>query len=166
MIARRLSSDHIYDWSARSIGQDLIGFAQASPSHTARSAATGCYLAGLADRALQALRQAWMQMRGRPRPRPQVLPVSEFSRRTATDGLRSAGGSSSHPRAGEQLPAGACSTRRNLSDQPRTVAAPRGAVRTGSERDIRVAHCLDRYRRRGAAPGQHDRSVAGRGGER
>src|SRR4051794_2346883 len=103
MTARRLLSDHIYDWSARSIGQDLIRIAQAPPGLTARSAATGCHLAGLADRALQALRQARVQMRGRSRSRPQVLPVSELSRRTATDGLRSAGRSCGDPLASDQL---------------------------------------------------------------
>lgn len=162
MSTLRLSSDHIYDWSERSIRQTILGVAQAPPGLAARSATIGCHLARLADRALQALWQARLQMRGRPRTRPQVLPVSELPRRAAADGLRAAGRCCCDPRAGCQLPPGARSARRNLSDQPRVIAAPRGAVRASGERNACIAHRIDRYRRHGAASGQHDRAVAGR----
>jgi hypothetical protein len=162
MSAQHLLSDHVYDWSAGSIKQDIVGIAQAPTGLAARSAAIGCNLARLADRALQALRQARLQMRRGSRSRSEVLPVSEFSRRAAADGLRAAGRYCRDPHAGCQLPPSARSARRSLSDQPRAVAAPRGAVRTGGERSALIAHRIDRYRRRRTAPGQHDRTLAGR----
>lgn len=162
MSTLRLLSDHVYDWSDRSIKQDIISIAPAPTGLAARSAAIGCHLARLADRALQALRQARLQMRRGSRSRPEVLPVSEFSRRAAADGLRAAGGCCRNPRTGYQLPPCARSARRNLSDQPRAVATPRGVVRMGGERSARIAHRIDRYRRRRTAPGQHGRTLAGR----
>jgi hypothetical protein len=163
MNAPSLLSDHVYDWSDRSINEDIVGTAQTPAGPTARPTAAGCHLARLADRALQALRQTRVQMRRRPRPRPEVLPVSELSRRAAADGLRAAGRYCGDPRAGRQLSSGTGFAGRGLRHQPRIVTAPRGAVRAGGERNPRIAHRLDRYRRRGAAHGQHDRTVAGRG---
>jgi hypothetical protein len=163
MSARSLLSDHAYDWSARSIKQDIVGVAQAPPELVARAAAIGRDLARLADRALQALRQARLQMRRRSRSRPEVLLVSEFSRRAAADGLRSAGRYCRHPRARCQLSPGSHGTRRNLSDQPRVITAPRGAVRAGGERSALTAHYpIDRYRRRRTTHGEHDRALARR----
>jgi hypothetical protein len=170
MSVRGLLSDHVYDWSARSIKQDIVGIAQAPTELVARSAAIGCDLARLTDRALQALRQARLQMRRRSWSRPQVLPVSELSRRAAADGLRAAGRSCCNPHVSRQLPPGAGSARGNLFDQPRVIAAPRGAVSAGGERIALIAHRIDRYRRRRAACGEHDRALAGcgalRAGER
>jgi hypothetical protein len=163
MSGRSLLSDHIYDWSDGSIKKDLIGIAPAPTELVARSTAIGCHLARLADRALQTLREARLQMRRRSRSRPQVLPVGEFSRRTAADGLRAAGGCCRDPRAGCELPPGTYGARRDLSDQPRVIAAPRGAVSAGGERSALIAHRIDLYRRRRAAPGEHDRALAGRG---
>ena len=144
MSARSLLSDHVYDWSARSIKQDIVGIAQAPPELAAGAAAIGRDLARLADRALQALRQARLQMRRRSRSRPQVLPVSELSWGAAADGLRAAGRCCRDPRAGCQLSPGAYGARRDLSDQPRAIAAPRGAVSTGGERSALIAHRSDR----------------------
>src|SRR5882672_11903914 len=131
MSVRSLLSDHVYDWSARSIKQDIVGIAQAPTELAARAAATGCDLARLADRALQALWQARLQMRRGSRSRPEVLPVSELSRRAAADGLRAAGRYCRHPSAGRQLPSGALGAGGGLRDQPRVITAPRGAVRAG-----------------------------------
>ena len=58
-----LLSDHVYDWSDRSIKQVIVGVAQATASVVAQTSAVGCGAARLADRALQALWQARMQMR-------------------------------------------------------------------------------------------------------
>lgn len=170
MSARSLLSDHVYDWSDRSIKQDIVGIAQAPTELAARAAAIGRDLARLADRALQALRQARLQMRRGSRSRPEVLPVSEFSRRAAADGLRAAGRCCCNPHVSRQLPPGADSARRNLFDQPRVIAAPRGAVSAGGERSALIAHRLDRYRRHRTTRGEHDRALAGcgtlRAGER
>jgi hypothetical protein len=66
------------------------------------------------------------------------------------------------PHAGRQLPRSANSPGGDLRDQPRALAAPRGAVRTGGERCARTAHRTDRHSRRRAAPRQRGRGVARR----
>src|ERR1700687_117972 len=126
-----LLSDHVYDWSARSLKQNIVGVAQAPASVAAQTSAVGCGAARLADRALQALRQARMQMCRRSRPRAKVLPVRELSRRATADGLRATGKCGRHSRAGGQLSPGTHGPRGGLRDQPRTVTAPRGALRSG-----------------------------------
>jgi hypothetical protein len=162
MSVQSLSSDHVYDWSARSIKQDIIGITQAPTDLAARAAATGCDLARLADRALQALWQAGLQMRRRSRPRPEVLPVGELSRRATADGLRATGRCGRHSGARRELPRGAHGSRGGLRNQPRTVTAPRGALRLGGERNVAAAHPTDRRFRRCAAPRQHGRGMARR----
>ena len=157
-----LLSDHVYDWSDTTIEQILICVAQAQAIVAAQIAALGCGAARLIDRALQALRQAGLQVRRGPRPRTQVLPVGEFSRGAAADGLRAAGKSRGDSRARRQLPRSPHDARRGLRDQPRAVAAPRGAVRAGGERNVAAAHPIDRRFRRCAAPRQHGRGMAHR----
>jgi hypothetical protein len=160
MSSLRLVSDHVYDWSDRAIRQTFIGAAQASPEAAAATATVGCHPARLAHRAIQALRQARLQMRRRPWSRPEVLPVGELSRRTAPDGLRAAGRAGRDPRAGGQLPSGAQRSGRDLRDQPRAITAPRGAVRGCGERSAPAAHRIDRQCGRRAAHGQHGGDVA------
>src|ERR1017187_7553824 len=123
-----LLSDHVYDWSARSIKQSIVGVAQAAAGVAAQTSAVGCGAARLADRALQTLRQAGLQMCRRSRPRPEVLPVGELSRRATADGLRAAGKSGRHPGASRQLLPGTHGPRGGLRDQPRAFTAPRGAL--------------------------------------
>src|SRR5450755_1436190 len=106
MSTLHLLSDHVYDWSARSLKQNIVGVAQAPTIVAAEASAVGCGAARLADRALQALRQTELQMCRGSRSRPEVLPVGELSRRATADGLRAAGKSGGHPRARRQLPRG------------------------------------------------------------
>jgi hypothetical protein len=155
-----LLSDHVYDWSARSIKQIIVGVAQAAAGVAAQTSAVGCGAARLADRAIQALRQAGLQMCRRSRSRSEVLPVGELSWRAAADGLRSTGRSGSHSRARRQLPRGTRGARRGLRDQSRAVTAPRGALRVGGERNLAAAHPTDRLFRRCATPRQHGRGMA------
>src|ERR1700687_5232728 len=124
-----LSSDHVYDWSAPSIRKIIVGVTKASAIAAAQTAALGCGAARLADRAIQALWQAGLQMCRRARSRPEVLPVSELPGRATADGLRAAGKSRGYPRARRQLPRGAHDARGSLRDQPRAVTAPRGALK-------------------------------------
>jgi hypothetical protein len=157
-----ISSDHVYDWSDRSIRKILVCVAQAPTGVAAQTPTIGCSVAWLADRALQALRQARLQMCRGSRSRPEVLPVGELSRRAAADGLRATGKSGSHSRARRQLPRGAHDARRGLRDQPRAATAPRGALRVGGERNVATAHHTDRRFRRCPAPRQHGRGMAPR----
>jgi hypothetical protein len=160
MSTLHLLSDHVYDWSARSLKQNIVGVAQAPTIVAAEASAVGCGAARLADRALQALRQTELQMCRGSRSRPEVLPVGELSRRATADGLRAAGKSGGHPRARRQLPRGTHDARRGLRDQPRAVTAPRGALRVGGERNVTAAHPTDRRFRRCAVPRQHGRGMA------
>src|SRR5271169_6390045 len=107
MSTLRLLSDHIYDWSDQSLEQNIVGVTQAPASVAAQTSAVGCGAARLADRALQALRQAGLQMCRGSGSRSEVLPVGEFSRRAAADGLRAPGKSGGHSRSDRQLPRGA-----------------------------------------------------------
>ncbi len=158
----RLLSDHAYDWSDRSFKQVIVGVEKAQAIVAAQTSAIGCGTARLIDRALQALRQAGLQMCRRSRPRPEVLPVGELSRRATADGLRAPGKSGRHSRARRQLPRGAHVARGGLRDQPRAVTAPRGALRSGGERNVAAAHDTDRRFRRRAARRQHARGMARR----
>ncbi len=155
-----LLSDHVYDWSARSLKQVIVGVAQAPASVAAQTSAVRCGTARLSDRALQALWQARMQMCRGSRPWPKILPVGELSRRATADGLRATGKSGNHSRARRQLPRGTRRARGGLRDQPRAVTAPRGALRVGGERNLAAAHPTDRRFRRCAAPRQHGRGMA------
>jgi hypothetical protein len=155
-------SDHVYDWSARSIREIILCVAQAPAGVAAQIAALGCSAARLTHRALQALWQAGLQMCRGSRSRPEVLPVGELSGRAAANGLRATGKSGSHSRARRQLPRGAYDARRGLRDQPRTASAPRGALRGGGERNVATDHHPDRLFRRCAAPRQHGRDMARR----
>lgn len=158
----RLLSDHVYDWSAKSIRKILLRVAPAPAIATAQTSITGCGAARLVDRALQALWEARMQMCRRSRPRPEVLPVGEFSWRAAADGLRAPGRSGGDPRACRQLPRDPRGARGGLRDQSRAVTAPRGALRAGGERNVAAAHPTDRRFGRCAAPRQHGRGMARR----
>src|ERR1017187_8871919 len=157
-----LLSDHVYDWSAKSIRKILVCVAQAPAGVAAQTSAFGCGVARLADRALQALWQAGMQMCRRARPRAKVLPVRELSRRATADGLRATGKSGGHPRASRQLPRGTRGARGGLRARPRAVTAPRGALRPGGERNVAAAYHTNRRFGRCAAPRQHARGMARR----
>jgi hypothetical protein len=159
---RVISSDHVYDWSAQSIRKILLCVAQAPAGIAAQIAALGCGAARFTHRALQALWQAGLQMCRGPGPWSEVLPVGEFSRRAAANGLRTSGRSGSHSSAHRQLPRGAHDARRGLCDKPRTAPAPRGALRPGGERNVATAYHPDRRFRRCAAPRQHGRDLARR----
>jgi hypothetical protein len=157
-----LLSDHVYDWSARSIKQIIVGVAQAPADLAAQTAAVGGAAARLVDRALQTLRQAGLQVRRGSGPRAKVLPVRELSRRATADGLCATGKSGSHSHASRQLPPGTHKARGGLRDQPRAVTAPRGALRIGGECNLTAAHPTDRRFRRCAASRQHGRDMAPR----
>jgi len=92
-----------------------------APSH-------GAAAARLDHRALLALRQTGLQVRPRRGSRPQVLPLGELPWPATTAGLRAPG----RLRAGQpvlgQSPAASHHRRRNLRDQSRTAAPPRGAL--------------------------------------
>ena len=159
----RLLSDHVYDWSDRSLEQNIVGVAQAPASVAAQTSTIGCGASRLADRTLQAMRQARLQVRRGSGSRSEVLPVGELFRRATADGLRAPGKSGGYSRTRCQLPRGAHGARGGLRDQPRAVTAPRGALRAGGERNVAAAQpSADRRFRHCAAPRQYGRGMARR----
>lgn len=169
-----LISDQCYTWSDEYTKRTSCRIAQTPQRSGAPLAAAAIDPARFADRALQAMRQAGMQMRRRARTWPQVLPVGEFSWATAADGLRTAGGVSAGGRVCRQLSTGARDSGRDLRHQPRAAAQARGAVEEHHERlggrVVRFFGCESGWRASGQHAGQLARRVpeafALRGGRR
>src|SRR5260370_24621604 len=107
-----LLSDQFLTWSAHG-RYSVVDVAQASRPVAAENAGSGHAAEGLAHRALQALRQTWLQVRRRPRSWPQVLPVRELSRAPTANGLRATGLLRPRHRTSGQLPQGPRDHRRD-----------------------------------------------------
>ena len=154
-----LYSDHVSMWSV-SNGRTKLLFAQTPTRATpAQIASAGLGAAGLADRALQALRQSELQVRHWSRSWPKVLPIGESPWQASADGLCPSGRSRiGQPKHCQLCP---CSRdpRRGLRDQPRTVTPARAEVGVGGEHHDRVAHYHFRRSRRRNADGQHARRL-------
>src|SRR5579871_1628794 len=111
MYFSQLKSDQLYTWSdetGKRARCQLEKTPSSSPTPTAPAQGDP---ARLADRTLQTLRQARVQMRRRPRPWSQVLSVGEPPGHTATNGLCAAGVSRSDRRVRRQLQIGRASCR-------------------------------------------------------
>src|SRR6266704_3112161 len=116
--------------------------------------------ARLADRALQTLWQARMQVRRWSRSWTQVLPFGELPGIAATNGLCAAGVSHPDCRVCRQLPPGPRDLRGDLRDQPRTAAPPGGALNGHYERSVFRPSCVNRCWIGWRAPRQYGRSLA------
>ncbi len=88
--------------------------------------------ARLAHRTLPALRQAWMSLRLRPRPRSQILFVGQLPQRPAATAVPLSG--TAHPGASpdKKLSARARSVGTNMRHQPPTVAPPGKGLNHGT----------------------------------
>jgi hypothetical protein len=98
----------------------------------------------LSNRAIQAMRQAWMQMCRWFRTWTQVLSVGELSGLAATDGLRTPGGLRGSFGVTRQLSANARDSGRDLRDQPRVAASSRGALTRLHDPVASHPSCTDR----------------------
>ena len=146
MYRSALESDQLSPWSDEH-AEAVSGFLAQTPHCSyAPIAPTAGDPAWLPYRALQALRQAGMQMRRRPRSRSQVLPFGQLPRLTAANGLRTAGVLRTNGGASCQLSQNPRDPRADLRDQPRIAAPPRGALRNGRERSSFLAYGLSIYR--------------------
>jgi hypothetical protein len=139
MPKNRVQSDQLYNWS------DIYGTEdnKSSPAKTKKTPSQAPSFAGhsarLTDRAIQALWQARMQMCGRARPWPQVLPVHQPVREEARNGLYSR----RIPRKGKsvfgELSQGKRNLRRTLLYLPRAFA-PKGTFLDGFYANLRSQH--------------------------
>jgi len=134
------SSDQLSTWSVRHARQTRSN--AATPTHLPSTPAPGApgHPPRLSDRALQALRQAGLQVCHRSRPRSQVLSVDQPQRRASTDGLCPPGLRGTGPRVSGQLSAHAGDPGGDLHHQPRAAAPPRAALRWRGERFDSIAH--------------------------
>jgi hypothetical protein len=161
MYRNTLQSDQFYTWSDEYTEAATGGLAQTTYCSSAPVTSPPGDPARLTYRALQALRQAGMQMRRWPRSRPQILSLREPPRLTATNGLCAAGVLRTNGRAPGQLSPGSRDIRRDLRDQPRTAAPPRGTLRNGRERSAFLAYGLYRCEIGWRAPRQYARRLVG-----
>jgi hypothetical protein len=156
-----LLSDQFLTWSANG-RYSVVHFTQTPRAIAQANADIRDALAGLAHRALQTLRQTWLQVRQRSRSWPQVLPIRELSRPPAANGLRAASRLHQRRRAPGELSPRSRDHRGGLRDQPRTIAPPRGALRGAGEPAVAVARQFHRSAIGRRTHRQHARGLAHR----
>lgn len=162
MYSPQVESDQLYTWSDICAQENLFGFAKTPPISSAATPSTHRDPPWLAHRALQTMRQTGLQVCQRSGARAQVLPVGQLSGLSTSHGLCAAGVLRSGDPIPRQLPTNPRDFRGNLRDQPRAIAASRGALRS---RDGRGAFCGHRTVANGdwrRCSGQYARSLAGR----
>lgn len=142
---RRLLSDQYITWSAHYAGQTFFQPTPAPHKPPTATAPLGCYRARFADRALQALRQAGLQMRQRPWAWSQVLPLHQSSWQASADGLCSPGLSGAGKAVLGEFPNHQGHPGRDLRYQPRTPAPPRAVITNTGEQPKYPAHRPARY---------------------
>jgi hypothetical protein len=124
-----VESDQLVTWSDDTSEPIHRRFAEAPHRSLATVSFTPSAPPRFSHRAIQAMRQARMQMRRRPRPWPQVLSVGQLPGFAAANGLRSARVLCSNGRVSGQLSPITRDPRVDLRDQPRTAAPPRGVLK-------------------------------------
>lgn len=120
--------------------------AQSSSSTAANVPVHRASATRFAHRAVLALRQTRLQVRSRRGSWSQVLLVSELCGSTSAGGLRASGRLRARQSMPVELPAASCSDRRDLRDQSRTAAPPRGALRHAGGRIESSARHHHRHR--------------------
>ena len=155
-----LVSDQLLAWSDENSEADHRRLAQAPPSAPAPTAPAQSCAARFPHRALQALRQARLQVRPGPRSWPQVLPVGELSRPASTNGLRPARVLRAGERVSGQLPPCSPGLGGDLRDQPRTSAPSREVLTDRHERSALIPPRTDRSRTGRHAPRQYAGQLA------
>ena len=133
-------SDHSFTWSAIYAKEILRRSAKAPSGSPRQAAAPRWHPSRFSHRALQALWQAWLQMRQGSRSWPEILLVRELPECAAASGLCSAGPSCGDQEMPRQLSARSRSLRADLRDQPRAAAPTRGALRAHDEHRFFLAH--------------------------
>src|SRR5260370_28581000 len=158
-----LESDQLYTWSDKNAEKRACCYLEkAPPSPRAPATPTQDDSARLADRALQTLWQAGVQVRRRSRPWTQVLPFGELPGIATANGLCAARVSRSDRRVRRQLPPNPRDLRSDLRDQSRTAAPPRGALHRRYDPSALCPSCGNRCRLGRCASRQLGRSLPAR----
>src|SRR6266567_7917625 len=156
-----VESDQLYTWSDKNEEERARCYLEKTPpGPRAPTTPTQDDSARLADRALQTLWQAGMQVRRWSRSWTQVLPFGELPGIATANGLCAARVSRSDRRVRRQLPSSPRDLRSDLRDQPRTAAPPGGALKGHHARSAPRPPCANRCRIGGRAPRQYGRSLA------
>src|SRR6266699_907007 len=156
-----VQSDQLYTWSDIHEEERACCQLEKTPSiPPAPTAPAQSDPARLADRALQTLWQARVQVRRRSRSWAQVLPFGELSGLAAADGLCAAGVSRSDCGVCRQPPPGPRDLGSDLRDQPRTAAPPGGALNGRHERSSGHPPCVNRCWIGWRAPREYGRILA------
>ena len=171
-----LKSDQLYNWSEKHAKQTYtLSAAKTKNAHAELARLDRC-TPGFPHRALQALWQAWLQLRPRPRPWPQVLPFCQQTGTKARDGLCIARLFAKSQRASGEFSQNKINSGGALRDQSRTpaaqgetlVRAPPCSLRGQCDCDAssqcrRNCHYLCQYARRGTE--KQSELINGQGGE-
>jgi len=154
-------SDHSSTWSAIYEKEILHRSAKAPSSSPRQAAAPRWHPSRLSHRALQALWQAWLQMRQGSRSWPEILLVRELPECAAASGLCSAEPSCGDQEIPRPLSTHSRSLRADLRDQPRAAAPTRGALRAHDEHRFFLAHRAHRSPISKRDRRQHARELVG-----
>ena len=127
-------SDQFYTWSDEYTHGTRCCTSQTPQCPCTSVAPTPIHPAWLPDRAIQAMRQARMQMCRWSRAWTQILSVGELSGPAAADGLRAQGDLWAGVGVSRQLSTDPRDSGRDLRDQPRVAASSRGALKRLHER--------------------------------
>jgi hypothetical protein len=139
-----LISDQLYTWSDGYTKKIRCRAAKTPQRSCAPTSPSEIDPARLPNRALQALRQAGMQVCRWARPWAEVLSVSKLSRPATANGLRAAGSLWANNGVSRQLSPDPRDSGNDLRDQSGTSAPPRGALERHHERVIGRPPRLDR----------------------
>jgi len=154
-------SDHSFTWSAIYAKEILRRSAKAPSGSPRQAAAPRWHPSRFSHRALQALWQAWLQMRQGSRSWPEILLVRELPECAAASGLCSAGPSCGDQEIPRPLSTHSRNLRADLRDQPRAAAPTRGALRAHDEHRFFLAHRAHRSPISKRDRRQHARELVG-----
>jgi hypothetical protein len=161
-LASVLLSDQSEDWSDEYSKRNCCCTSEAEDHSCAPAASAALDSAWFPHRAIQAVRQAGMQMRRGSRARSQVLPVGQLSWPATADGLRSAGECRAGRGVSGQLSASAGNSGADLRDQPRIAASSRGILTRCHERIADSQLSTNRCRAGRCTVGEYVDELAGR----
>jgi|SRR5258707_186309 len=154
-------SDQSFRWSATYAEEILRRPAKAPSGSTRQAAAPRCRPSRFSHRTLQALWEAWLQMRQGPRSWPEILLVCELPECAAASGLCSAEASCGDQEIPRPLSTHSRNLRADLRNQPRVAAPPRGALRAHDEHRFFLAQRAHRSPISKHAHRQHARELVG-----
>jgi hypothetical protein len=151
-----MKSDQLYDWSDNYWSSTFLITATKTKSPFAPASFLGGDSSRLAHRTLQAMREAWLQVRSGSRARSQALPVDQPAGRAASDGVCPPIQSGTGGSVSGELPECSAGARSDLRHQRRAFAPERGVLRNQHGPCVRCQGKRDRrHRRRRDSDGQH-----------